>query len=164
MLSIRPISLVAGAFWASWFAVAAHATPITYTLENATSTNFGLMDTYTGTFTFDPTKASLISLSITITGTGADNGTYTAPLNNEVTADRIAFINANLIDQRITFADPLGSTSDNIASTFGFLGFTDEVTGEAVPQISSVPEPASLAIFGASLAMLGVMRRKRKTS
>jgi hypothetical protein len=66
--------------------------------------------------------------------------------------DPLALAGAGLFEATGCACDAFGSLVDTLASA---------VTGSAIP-VPAVPEPASVAIFGAGLAVLGVMRRKRK--
>ena len=159
----------------------ARATPITYTID---ANGFG--DTVTGTFTFDSTTPSLLSLDITVSGP-LDPAVFTAPLSAAAPGGSCTsagvfpgtyftfgpplpgscFIAENAADSEvigIAFDNLLSTTADSVSVIAvngpAFIAADTIPTGSADP----VPEPASLAIFGAGIAMLGVMRRKRKTS
>jgi hypothetical protein len=62
-----------------------------------------------------------------------------------------------------TFAT-LGITPGTYEWTWGSGADADSLTLQIGPASTEVPEPATLSIFGAGLAMLGVMRRKRKAN
>jgi hypothetical protein len=67
------------------------------------------------------------------------------------------------------FGDPTGLTSvsilnlGNVSGSIANYGVDDVITG-LTADVTPVPEPASLALFGAGLAGLGLMRRRRKTA
>jgi hypothetical protein len=80
-----------------------------------------------------------------------------------------------LLDENNAFATyfsdtaigPVTATSVLFGGNTGFstTGGTFILTSAALPTFTAtIPEPASLAIFGAGLAVLGVMRRKRNAS
>lgn len=166
---MKSLAMVVGAAALLALAPAVRAAPISYTL------NLGGGEVE-GTFTFDNSIPSLISVHLAATGSplftvpimaGAPNATCSATIGSDSVSLNSAgscFSARDSGDSEglvIDFADLLSTTSDPIVDV-GFVTseftITSQATGSAVP----VPEPGSLAIFGAGLAGFAFLRRKRQ--
>ena len=166
---MKSLAMVVGAAALLAWAPAVRAAPISYTL------NLGGGEVE-GTFTFDNAIPSLISVHLAATGSplftvpimaGAPNAACSATIGSSevsISAPGSCFSATDSGDTEglvIGFADLLSTTSDPIVDA-GFVtageAAADDATGSAVP----VPEPASLAIFGAGLMGLAFVRRKRQ--
>jgi len=151
----------------------AAATPITYTLLNA-SANYGLVGTvnFSGSFTFDLSlPAPLVSVMITATGTGLSPPftqspeTFDAPSHFPSAATFIDAVSSVTSDDLLMgFANTLTNAPDPIAnvhilnSSGGNQAFS--VTGEAVPV--SAPEPTSLALLSGALGLFLLRTRTNR--
>jgi hypothetical protein len=150
----------------------AAAAPITYTLSDASATFTSPPGkvTLTGTFTFDPSGPTLISADImasNMTGSLLDPNpdTFTSPAT--ATANEfLVFSLASFQSLDISFSEPLGASPDMLSAVTIESGNADicnptlcaseSATGDAVP--STVPEPASLTLLGAALAVFRFAR------
>lgn len=185
--------LAAVAFAAASLFTAAQAAPITYTLSGVMSGSLGdtafTDQSFTWTITGDtsvfigpPPNEGVFASSNTI----AINGFTPANLTNTpylvaanvLTGDSVVFI-APSANEGILFGSPDFATYDvrnaigpiavnfidgstSIATDQGALIVTDATDG--MFQASTVPEPATLAIFGAGLLGAGALKRRKKKS
>ncbi len=147
----------------------ADASPISYALS-ATATFPGLgTASLTGSFNFDPATEMLRSASVIVTHLPPYSGRYvenpTAQQPPE--PDRIVIGNPELIGDpgikvllELVFGEPFGRTADPLLSALIIAPPTpirsSAVTGAAVP----VPEPTSILLLGAFLAVLGLGRKR----
>jgi hypothetical protein len=142
-------------------ATAAQAAPILYDISG-TASGGGFNDSFAGSFTYDPSTLTLSApTSIVVTGDFGP-GTYNIPHNVANGGAELDVKDAAGDTLSLFFVSALGSSVDplsivDIALANGSLFGFSEVTGQAAP----VPEPASMAIFGAALAAFGLIRRRR---
>lgn len=154
---------------------AAQAAPITFTATgNANVSGFVTFDDslFDGT-TFQPVSNSTITaLSLTVLGTVFD-------LSDVVVSGFTRFDSSGVVPRIVS---GVGSLADNGAGTEilfspdgwgGTVADGDATLGFDLPEpvflavrwvvseVTDVPEPGTLALFGAGLAALGLMRRRR---
>ena len=183
--------LAAVAFAAASLFTAAQAAPITYTLSGTMSGSLGGTDfsnqPFTWTITGDttafvgpPPNEAVFAFTNTISISGFSTADLTnSPYfvaANALGADSVAFIDP-LASEGVLFASPdfafydarnaIGPIpvefidgSSAIATDQGTLAVTNATDGSF--QASTVPEPATLAIFGAGLLGAGALKRRRK--
>ena len=144
------------------------ATPITYTLLNASAT-FGTLGTidFSGSFTFDPSPPTLDSVMITATGPLSvllqSPETFGVPFP-PITPNLISAISSATFDilEPMAFVNNLTNAPEPIASVTIVMGRTvqtaSSVTGEAVP--ASAPEPTTLALLSGALGLLFHLRTR----
>ena len=148
----------------------ARAALLTYTWDANTTVGFGLVTgTLTGTFTINPPGTSLSGSNIVLTGIGPGVGTYIPASSSGNHGDNLAYFDVSMDELNLVFTENLNSApqhpllSNNtllIFSAGNRLG-VESITGGA-QLLASVPEPASLALFGVGLAGLGLVLRTRR--
>ena len=171
------LGLTGAAFLAAvGLAQPAQAVPISYALSNFGPPTIG-SDGFTGTFTFDSAVPSLISVDITVTGPfladvftvpvlASDTHKGCGPLSGFSLSLGSCFVAADTSGSEqllLTFTQLL-STEKDLAGSFAvansrFVFDGAFAFGEADPV--SLPEPATVSLFGAALVGLGLMRRRR---
>jgi hypothetical protein len=150
------------------------ATPITYTLSNATAT-FSAPDpvgiiTLTGTFTEDLSGPTLNSVNITTSGPPGfllfEPLTFTIPAQTNSLSQISATTGPGGFLIEIDFKSPLDPTASSdlgrvLIQTIlhPFPISTSMTTGSAVP--TTTPEPASLTLLGGALGLFLLTRRAK---
>jgi hypothetical protein len=137
----------------------------------------GYTEALSGSFTFDTTDDEESGVSIDLTGLAPFSGTYTQGtavtvgvennINAQGPAGGILFLN---------FSDALNTgpgTVDELSSAylsapldvdcFALCSATSLVGGAGDPPPSGVPEPTSLAPLGSALAILALLRWRRRS-
>jgi len=121
----------------------------------------GPVGNYTYETTFDLT--GLQASTASITGQWSVDNFGTNILLNGVSTGNTAtdFNNFYPLTIRTGFVAGLNTLDFVINNAGGPTGLRVELTGNATPNATNVPEPVSLAILGSGLFAIGVLRRKR---
>jgi len=138
----------------------ATATPITYVLNPPVTLLGGSAPTIFGSFTFDATGPTLDTADLSVTG-GPQPESYTVPVSatpNEIEAEMPTTGNMMLL----IFADALGNAPDPVSG----VGFPRDpipaISGDAVPDVPSIPEPSSLALLGGVVGLFLLISRMNR--
>ena len=149
----------------------AWAVPVLWSLEDAAFDDGG---TAFGTFVFDADTALYSDIDITTTA-GADllGATYGTPLD---TLDPFLLetifsdISVDVILQ-LSFAEALTNAGGTISADIVEVSFFPSLQGRfgtasvvSVDEVTAVPEPGLLIVFGLGLVVLAIARRKRAIS
>jgi hypothetical protein len=105
--------------------------------------------------------APSLDLSVTIDNVSTSNLTFTFTAFLEATADGFD-PGRNVFPKGSAFADAMDPGKFSIDLPNGFT-FTS-ASGVLLTQSTAVPEPSSLPLLGAALAILWIMRRRRNTA
>lgn len=176
---MRPFKFLAAALLAFVCAAApAHAAPSTITYLFS-ATNFipttpiaPPVSTVTGsvTVTFDPTVAVLVPAAATLNSINISTiGFGSLVFTHTIFGDTLAFGGTlNTILGVIPFTNDFLLTFATASTTPTLPTFTYSQTGKLTytalsVTVTQVPEPATLALFGAGLAGIALMRRRHKS-
>lgn len=140
------------------------------TNSGATSATFSAFLTNTGTKVFPGLNVTVLNTSNTVSGTlapGDSSGTLTlsgTATNTGTTTSGLGAFQGATVSTVASDTGSLSLTSStgNAVAAFGDTGLiTDKLIYEY--KVAAVPEPAGLAIFGSSLALLGLAVRRRRS-
>jgi hypothetical protein len=141
--------------------------PDSYVFSPGTTIDLDVETDITGSFTYDPSTFTVSAISITLSGGSAYDGTYT---NSSAPCGSCESINAELgagiLD--VYFNDDLGGSPDGLEEVqweslsppslaFG----TSPTGGVEFASTSPVPEPSSLFLLVPTVAVLGLLRRRK---
>lgn len=126
-------------------------------------------ETITGGFLWDLTTSSLVSATLTVSGSYLTE-TWTTPPQATASSAKAWYINDGIGGfVQVVFAHNLNGLADALVKSNGYVsslnisntnqGTIATVTGSAVP--GAIPEPATMSVMGVALAGLGMIRRRR---
>jgi hypothetical protein len=139
----------------------ANANPITYVFEPGAYVDIGhgkfTRDAITGSFMFDASTDTETNVDIMI---GSDD--YTELSRGGLSGDQI-IADDGALEVTFTFDTDLGVGTDDLGGVLITVGKgAAESTGAFGGTAASVPEPGTLALFGAALLALGGLGLRRK--
>jgi hypothetical protein len=152
----------------------ATAAPIVYDITPASGATaifegFSGTVTLTGTFTFDPTVPTLVSVDLTLTGTGitplpVSPDVFTITQSPFTPNSFLALSSATNNLMLVEFVNPLGNSPDPIElltlqapACTPSACITSSVVGSASP--AATPEPPALALLSAALGLFLIIQR-----